>query len=109
MHAIFKNNRMRSGQEPLRLECIEFKESGLKEKIGHVLLSLRSAQIVPRGNEGIIKTNWHRLLGLRNDVKGDKPEFLLSLTIEDRDTREVGCSEVNWNQIKRLKSLNQYL
>ncbi|XP_015109878.1 centrosomal protein of 120 kDa isoform X2 [Diachasma alloeum] len=85
--------KMRSGQEPLKLECIEFKENGVKEKIGYLLLSLRSAQIVPRGNESTIKTDWHRLLGLRNDVKGDKPEFSLSLTIEDMDTREVGCSE----------------
>ncbi|XP_015109870.1 centrosomal protein of 120 kDa isoform X1 [Diachasma alloeum] len=86
--------KMRSGQEPLKLECIEFKENGVKEKIGYLLLSLRSAQIVPRGNESTIKTDWHRLLGLRNDVKGDKPEFSLSLTIEDMDTREVGCSEM---------------
>ncbi|XP_063980873.1 centrosomal protein of 120 kDa isoform X2 [Diachasmimorpha longicaudata] len=97
---------MRSGQEPLKLECIEFKENGVKEKIGYLLLSLRSAQIVPRGYESTIKMNWHRLLGLRNDVKGDKPEFLLSLTIEDRDTREVGSSEKIEEEPNKLIEMN---
>ncbi|XP_008554487.1 centrosomal protein of 120 kDa-like [Microplitis demolitor] len=78
--------KMRSGQEPLKIECFEYRENGTKDKLGYLLLSLRTAQVVPRGYDGNIKTNWLKLSGLRSDVKADKPEFLLSLTIGERES-----------------------
>ncbi|KAF7401559.1 hypothetical protein HZH68_007379 [Vespula germanica] len=77
--------KMRSGQTPLKLECFALKDHNNKEKIGYILLSIRSAQIILKSKEIGIKVNWHTLLGLRNDLKAQKPELLLSLSIEDRE------------------------
>ncbi|KAK0095735.1 hypothetical protein PV326_007550 [Microctonus aethiopoides] len=77
--------KMRSGQEPLKIEYFELKENGTKDRIGYLLLSMRTAQIIARGNDHNLKTNWHQLSGLRSDVKADKPAFYISFTIEERD------------------------
>lgn len=74
---------MRSSQEPLKVECFEYKDNGIRERLGYFVLSLRTAQIVPPDNDGNIKKNWHKLFGLRNDIKSFKPEILLSLIIEE--------------------------
>lgn len=76
---------MRAGQTPLKIECFSIKENGLKEKIGYILLSVRCAQIVPRGKTVNVKMKWYNILGLKNDLKDCKPELLLSLRIEDRN------------------------
>lgn len=76
---------MRCGQTPLKLECFAIKNHNNKEKIGYILLSIRSAQIIPKSKEVDAKANWHTLLGLKNDLRAQKPELLLSLSIEDRE------------------------
>lgn len=75
--------RMRSGQATLKLECYAFKENENKEKIGHVLLSIRSAHLVYKYGDLDPKTSWYKLIGLRSDLKTHKPELLLTLRIED--------------------------
>ncbi|KAK2575418.1 hypothetical protein KPH14_008330 [Odynerus spinipes] len=77
--------KMRCGQIPLKLECFALKDNDNKEKIGYVLLGIRSAQIIPKSKKADAKANWHTLLRLRNDLKAQKPELLLSLSIEDRE------------------------
>ncbi|XP_015190742.1 PREDICTED: centrosomal protein of 120 kDa isoform X2 [Polistes dominula] len=77
--------KMRCGQTPLKLECFVLKDHNNKEKIGYILLSIRSAQIIPNSKELEPKSNWHTLLGLKNNFKAQKPELLLSLCIEDRE------------------------
>lgn len=76
--------RMRSGQALLKLECYAFKENDHKEKIGHVLLNIRSAHLAYKYGDLNPKANWHKLIGLRSDLKTHKPELLLTLRIEDR-------------------------
>ena len=88
---------MRSSQEPLRIECFEMKNNGKRDKVGYTLLSLRTARIVPPRDENVrIEPSWHRLLGLRNDVKAWKPELLLALTIEEHESyvRRISQQEV---------------
>ncbi|XP_067209516.1 centrosomal protein of 120 kDa isoform X2 [Linepithema humile] len=75
--------KMRSGQVPLKLECFAFKENGCKEKIGYIVLSIRSAHMTSKYRDLSPKANWHKLLGLRNDLKIQKPEILLTLRVED--------------------------
>ncbi|XP_032673592.1 centrosomal protein of 120 kDa-like isoform X2 [Odontomachus brunneus] len=75
--------KMRSGQTILKLECYAFKENESKEKIGHVLLNIRSAHLVYKYGNLNQKASWHKLIGLRNDLKTHKPELLLILRIED--------------------------
>lgn len=74
---------MRSGQAPLKLECFALKENGCKEKLGYVVLSIRSAHVTLKYRDLSPKANWYKLLGLRNDLKIQKPEILLTLRIED--------------------------
>ncbi|XP_011345189.2 centrosomal protein of 120 kDa isoform X2 [Ooceraea biroi] len=76
--------KMRSGQVPLKLECFAFKENGGKERLGYVLLSIRSAHVTSKHGDSSPRASWHKLLGLRNDFKTQKPQLLLTLKIEDR-------------------------
>ena len=85
IYIFFSNYRMRSAQVPLKVECFMIKENGIKEKIGYLLLSVRSAQMYTKGGESSIKSNWNTLLGLKSDFKTCKPELLISLRIEDQE------------------------
>ncbi|XP_043280435.1 centrosomal protein of 120 kDa-like [Venturia canescens] len=81
--------KMRSGQEPVKIECFEIKETGMRDKIGHMLLSLRTARILlPRDQVVDVPATWHTFFNLRSDLKAHKPEILLSLTIEEHDAYE---------------------
>lgn len=75
---------MRSEQASLKLECFAFKENEGRERIGYVLLNIRSAQVLSKYGDLSPKTNWHKLLGLRSDLKVQRPELLLALRVEDR-------------------------
>ncbi|KAG5321241.1 CE120 protein, partial [Pseudoatta argentina] len=76
--------RMRSEQVSLKLECFAFKENEGRERLGYVLLNIRSAQVISKCRDLNPKANWHKLLGLRSDLKIQKPELLLALRVEDR-------------------------
>ncbi|XP_025994496.2 centrosomal protein of 120 kDa isoform X2 [Solenopsis invicta] len=76
--------RMRSGHASLKLECFAFKENEARERIGYVLLNIRSAQIISKYQDLSPRTSWHKLLGLRSDLKIQKPELLIGLRVEDR-------------------------
>lgn len=97
LHIIY---RMRSGQAPLKLECFVLKEDKAKERIGYVLLSIRSAHIISKHGDVNPKANWHKLLGLRNDLKVQKPELLLTLKVENKkSTNSNSMTEVKYNVI----------
>lgn len=83
---------MRSGQVPLKLECFAFKENEDRERIGYILLSIRSAQVTSKHGNLNPKANWYKLLGLRSDFKLYKPELSLTLTIDDR--KSIGSSTI---------------
>ncbi|XP_018400917.1 PREDICTED: centrosomal protein of 120 kDa [Cyphomyrmex costatus] len=77
--------RMRSEQASLKLECFAFKENEEgREKLGYILLNIRSAQVISKCGDLSPKASWHKLLGLRSDLKIQKPELLLALRVEDR-------------------------
>ncbi|XP_053999274.1 centrosomal protein of 120 kDa isoform X2 [Hylaeus anthracinus] len=78
--------KMRSGQVPLKLECFAIKSNDSKEKLGYFLLSLRSAQVFYKNGDEDVKFHWHKLLGLRSDLKIHKPELLLGLSIHDQES-----------------------
>lgn len=88
---------MRSGQVPLKLECFAVKSNDNKERLGYLLLSLRSAQVFTKWGANSIKPNWHKLLGLKNELKIHKPELFLGLSIHDlENTTGNGQLEVNY-------------
>ncbi|XP_033215252.1 centrosomal protein of 120 kDa [Belonocnema kinseyi] len=90
--------KMRSAQVPLKVECFMLKENRVKEKIGYLLLSVRSAQILTKRREATIKSNWNTLLGLKSDFKTLKPELLISLTIEDQEKNTVAKEDLETNR-----------
>ncbi|KYM97554.1 hypothetical protein ALC62_11848 [Cyphomyrmex costatus] len=91
--------RMRSEQASLKLECFAFKENEEgREKLGYILLNIRSAQVISKCGDLSPKASWHKLLGLRSDLKIQKPELLLALRVEDR-------KGVNLNPTAELRSL----
>lgn len=87
---------MRSGQVPLKIECFAVKSNDIKEKLGYLLLSLRSAQVFAKSGIDNVKANWHKLSGLKSELKIHKPELLLALSIHDLEATSVNAqSEVN--------------
>ncbi|XP_076620130.1 rha isoform X2 [Colletes latitarsis] len=91
--------KMRSGQVPLKLECFALKSNDGKEKLGYLLLSLRSAQVFPKNEDVNVKSHWHKLLGLKSDLKMHKPELLLSLSIHDQESTILNTQSENYNEI----------
>lgn len=87
---------MRSGQVPLKIECFAVKSNDIKEKLGYLLLSLRSAQVFAKSGIDNVKANWHKLSGLKSELKIHKPELLLALSIHDLEATSINAqSEVN--------------
>lgn len=79
--------KVRSLNAPLRVECYTMDSSLKKDSIGFVLLSLRSAPVVPsKIPEVEIQFKWYKLLGVPGEFKSNHPELLLSLTIRDHLT-----------------------
>lgn len=80
---------MRCNSTPIKVECYAVNESGSREKLGYILLSVRSAQIIYQGEESKIKTSWHNILGVRNEFNNCKPRLMLYLIIKERDTKTI--------------------
>ncbi|KAK1131183.1 hypothetical protein K0M31_017471 [Melipona bicolor] len=95
--------KMRSGQVPLKLECFAIKSNDNKEKLGYLLLSLRSAQVFTKSSINNVKANWHKLSGLKSELKTHKPELLLALSIHDLDTTTVNAQL----ELKNLEECQQ--
>ena len=81
--------RMRCNQTPIKVECYAVNDNGSREKLGYILLSVRCAQIIHRGEELKIKTNWHNILGVRNEFNNCKPRLLLYLIIKERESKTI--------------------
>ncbi|XP_015594785.1 centrosomal protein of 120 kDa [Cephus cinctus] len=75
--------KMRSGQTPLKVECFLLKENATKDRIGYILLGLRSAQVLLKHGNSIAKTSWHKLAGVHSELKPYAPQLLLALTVEE--------------------------
>ncbi|CAK9825973.1 Centrosomal protein of 120 kDa [Anthophora retusa] len=84
-----KLRKMRSGQVPLKLECFAINSIDIKEKLGYLLLSLRSAQVFNKHGSNTVRANWHKLLGLKSELKVDKPELLLALSIHNQEVTTI--------------------
>lgn len=76
--------KVRSINSPLRVECFSGDTGQKKYSIGFVLLSLRSAPVIPsRVPELDIPFKWYKLLSVPPEYKNFHPELYLSLTIRD--------------------------
>ncbi|XP_076394230.1 rha isoform X2 [Megachile rotundata] len=73
--------KMRSGQVPLKIEYFAVKSVECKEKLGYLLLNLRSAQVISKNTDSVVSANWHKLVGSRGHFKMHKPELLLALSV----------------------------
>ncbi|XP_060817242.1 centrosomal protein of 120 kDa isoform X1 [Bombus pascuorum] len=95
--------KMRSGQVPLKIECFAVKSNDIKEKLGYLLLSLRSAQVFAKSGIDNVKANWHKLSGLKSELKIHKPELLLALSIHDLEATSVNAQL----ELKNLEECQQ--
>lgn len=77
--------KIRSSNVPLRVECFTCDPSGRKIKVGFILLSLRSAHIIPKKDAAKqeVPFKWQRLNGVSHDIRSRHPELYLSLSIRD--------------------------
>lgn len=83
--------KIRCTNSPLKVECYTTDSNERKERIGFILLSLRSAHILPKSKakqEPPFK--WEKLMGVSHEHKNCHAELYLSLTI--RDTLNVTSS-----------------
>ncbi|XP_016920271.1 centrosomal protein of 120 kDa isoform X1 [Apis cerana] len=103
-----KLRKMRSGQVPLKLECFAVKSNDNKERLGYLLLSLRSAQVFTKWGANSIKPNWHKLLGLKNELKIHKPELFLGLSIHDLENT-TGNGQLELKNLKECQQTNVQL
>ncbi|XP_014230772.1 centrosomal protein of 120 kDa-like isoform X1 [Trichogramma pretiosum] len=97
--------RMRSNQTPIKVECYAINENGSREKLGYILLSVRCAQIIQPNGESNIKTNWHNILGVKNDFNNCKPRLLMYLIIREKENKNAIIPKVdNFSNLHPLKS-----
>ncbi|XP_075235719.1 centrosomal protein of 120 kDa-like [Lycorma delicatula] len=75
--------RLRQANTPVKIECFSVINSQKRDRIGYILLSLKQAQIIPEGKKINVVESWHKLLGVRSEMKALNPEMLLTLRIED--------------------------
>lgn len=81
--------KIRCTNSPLRVECYT-NEGDEKKRLGYILLSLRSAHIVPEiksKQTGPFK--WEKFMGVPHEHKNCHPELYLSLTIKEVETEEL--------------------
>lgn len=76
--------KIRTANQPLRLECLTCDQMNRKERVGFSLLSLRSAKIIPlKDVKSPVPFYWQKLIGCQFDKKSCHPELYISLTIRD--------------------------
>src|SRR5699024_10485001 len=73
--------KIRSCNQPLRVECLSNDNQNRREKFGHILLDLRSAQILENPDQ--VSFKWQKLIAVRNKKRNCSPELFLSLTIRN--------------------------
>ncbi|KAJ8959177.1 hypothetical protein NQ318_022438 [Aromia moschata] len=85
--------KIRSANQPLRVECVSTDAYNRKERVGFALLSLRSAHIIPVKNANQDVTfKWHKLIGCQTNKKKFTPEVYMSLTVRDHLLNEAEAS-----------------
>ncbi|XP_068084880.1 centrosomal protein of 120 kDa [Anabrus simplex] len=75
--------RFRTGNVPVKVESFTIANQEKHERIGYLLLNLRSAQIAVSGRSFQISGTWHPLLGVKSDHASYRPELLLTVHVED--------------------------
>ncbi|KAF7267160.1 hypothetical protein GWI33_019581 [Rhynchophorus ferrugineus] len=76
--------KLRSSNQPLRVECLCVDPQNRRERIGFVLMSLRSAQVVSLHDaKKPVNFKWLKLIGCQADKKKYHPEINLGLSIRD--------------------------
>lgn len=97
--------KIRSSNQPLKVECLSIDNQSKREKFGHILLDLRSAQIVEDPGQQV-PFRWQKLIGVRNKKRNCIPELYISLTL--RNHLEVlpqeSCEEI-WEPEPRKEGL----
>lgn len=75
--------KVRTNNIPLKVELQMVDNRGCKDRIGLILLSARSANIITRDFQSEIPFKWWKLIGVPTKLKRCYPELYMSLTIRD--------------------------
>ncbi|XP_030758776.1 uncharacterized protein LOC115884359 [Sitophilus oryzae] len=76
--------KLRSSNQPLRVECISVDPQNRRDRIGFVLMSLRSAQVISlKDAKTPVNFKWCKLIGCQADKKKHHPELYLGISIRD--------------------------
>lgn len=76
---------MKEENQPIKLECYTKANDVVREKIGFVLVPLRSIPFWNSRKLGTMKPHWYKLHGVAQESsRSNKPELLLSITIGDK-------------------------
>ncbi|KAB0795519.1 hypothetical protein PPYR_12358 [Photinus pyralis] len=75
--------KVRTRNIPLKVELQLVENNRFKDRVGFILLSTRSANIIPHSFQGEIPFKWCKLLGVQAEHKRNHPELYMSLTIRD--------------------------
>ncbi|KAF5270733.1 hypothetical protein FQA39_LY01471 [Lamprigera yunnana] len=80
--------KLRASKSPLRVELHLIDVNQRTDRVGFILLSIRSAHIVSYKHDYKIPFKWYKLLGVLPEHKNFRPELRLSLTIRDTALEE---------------------
>lgn len=71
--------RMRNNNIPIKVYLCKYINENQHEKLGYVVVNLRTAQYVPKGKFVRVKEENVKVLGLGKEAKGCTPQICLSL------------------------------
>lgn len=75
---------MKEENQPIKVECIAAKSKNSRESIGFVLIPMLQIPFWNFRKSGMMKSHWHKLLGVADQFKPRKPELLLNVTITEK-------------------------
>ncbi|XP_049531259.1 uncharacterized protein LOC125948833 [Anopheles darlingi] len=80
----FSVKRMKTTNQPIKLDCFESLPDGRRSLVGSVVIPLRSVPVVPLIRTKQIQPRWYRLIGIETERwRQRKPELQLLVMITD--------------------------
>lgn len=95
---------IRSANTPLRIEVYSTdRKTNRKDRVGFVLLSLRSARVIAKTSKGqVAPFKWHKLMGVPHEFKCSHPEVYLCHTIRDSVSEDTDGSSFFTDMVEDL-------
>ncbi|XP_039291632.1 centrosomal protein of 120 kDa [Nilaparvata lugens] len=76
--------RLKQANTSIKVECFSVLNTQKREKMGYVVLSLRQAVLIPRDKKNATVESWHKLMGVKPEMKKSEPKLLLTLSLQEK-------------------------